>query len=70
MDQLEKLNYDLYQVAILLDSIPQKIQEVPELENRENILLIGKALSHIFELQQNVYKHRPDLKNIYDQKKD
>lgn len=68
MDPLEKINHDLYQAAILLDSIPKKIQEAPELENRENILLIGKALSHIFELQHNIHKHRPDLKNIYDKK--
>lgn len=67
MDQLKKINDDLYQAAILLDSIPSKIKSDPSLENRENILLIGKALSHIFELQNNIYKIRPDLKINYQQ---
>ncbi|ENU59394.1 hypothetical protein [Acinetobacter guillouiae] len=50
MNVLDTINSELHQAAMLLDNISGKIQEAPELENRENILLIGKALSHIFEL--------------------
>ena len=70
MNILDTINSELHQAAMLLDNISGKIQEAPELENRENILLIGKALSHIFELQKNIYEHRPDLKNIHKQNND
>ncbi|WP_445115471.1 hypothetical protein [Acinetobacter sp. WZC-1] len=66
MSILETINSDLYEIASKLDGIPKMIQEAPELENRENILLIGKALSHVFELQSNIHKIRPDLKKIYE----
>ena len=49
-------------IALKLDSIPKRIQEVPDLDHRENILLIAKALSHIFELQNNIQMVIPDLK--------
>lgn len=62
IDILKAINDELDRIAIQLDKIPQKIQQAPELQNRENILLIGKALSHIFELQSNIHKHRSDLK--------
>ena len=70
MNVLDTINSELHQAAMLLDNISGKIQEAPELENRENILLIGKALSHIFELQKNICEHRPDLKNIHEQNND
>ncbi|WP_419820329.1 hypothetical protein [Acinetobacter sp.] len=70
MKILDIINSELPQAAMLLDNISGKIQEAPELENRENILLIGKVLSHIFELQKNIYEHRPDLKNIHEQNND
>lgn len=62
MSTLETIYSDLYEIALKLDSIPKRIQEVPDLDHRENILLIGKALSHIFELQNNIQMARPDLK--------
>ena len=62
MSTLETIYSDLYEIALKLDSIPKRIQEVPDLDLRENILFIAKALSHIFELQNNIYMVRPDLK--------
>lgn len=62
MSTLETIYSDLYEIALKLDSIPKRIQEVPDLDNRENILLIGKALSHIFELQNNIQMVISDLK--------
>ncbi|CEI50988.1 hypothetical protein [Acinetobacter bereziniae] len=62
MSTLETIYSDLYEIALKLDSIPKRIQEVPDLDHRENILLIAKALSHIFELQNNIQMVRPDLK--------
>ncbi|MCM8510810.1 hypothetical protein J0904_01735 [Acinetobacter bereziniae] len=62
MSTLETIYSDLYEIALKLDSIPKRIQEVPDLDNRENILLIAKALSHIFELQNNIQMVIPDLK--------
>jgi predicted methyltransferase len=62
MSTLATIYSDLYEIALKLDSIPKRIQEVPDLDNRENILLIGKALSHIFELQNNIQMVIPDLK--------
>lgn len=59
---------DLSEIALKLGSILKKIQEVPDLEPRENILLIGKALSHIFGLQHNLANIRPDLKTIHEKK--
>ncbi|MDA3440750.1 hypothetical protein [Acinetobacter bereziniae] len=62
MSTLATIYSDLYEIALKLDSIPKRIQEVPDLDHRENILLIAKALSHIFELQNNIHMVRPDLK--------
>ncbi len=62
MSTLETIYSDLYEIALKLDSIPKRIQEVPDLDHRENILLIAKALSHIFELQNNIQMVIPDLK--------
>jgi len=60
MKILDIINSELPQAAMLLDNISGKIQEAPELENRENILLIGKVLSHIFELQKNIHEQNND----------
>ncbi|MCX5466322.1 hypothetical protein [Acinetobacter nematophilus] len=68
MSTLETIYSDLSEIALKLDSIPKQIQEVPDLEHRENILLIGKALSHIFELQHNLQKFRSDLETIQEKK--
>ena len=63
MTLLEKINSELNQAAIILDQITHKIQMAPELENKENILLIGQAMSNIFLIKKNIYEKNPELKD-------
>ncbi|WP_445116315.1 hypothetical protein [Acinetobacter sp. WZC-1] len=68
MTLLEKINSELNQASIILYQITHKIQMAPELENRENILLIAQAMSNIFLIQKNIYEHNPELKDSLSKK--
>lgn len=46
MSTLETIYSDLYEIALKLDSIPKRIQEVPDLDNSENILLIARVIAY------------------------
>ncbi|WP_336166671.1 hypothetical protein [Acinetobacter sp. 161(2023)] len=67
MTLLKTINSELNQAAIILDQITHKIQMAPELDNKENILLIAQAMSNIFLIQKNIYEHCPELKNSLSQ---
>lgn len=61
MDSLDRLNATLRIAASILDNAAGQIRDAALSPTREHIGSVGQALAHIFEIQNAIYKLRPDL---------
>jgi len=60
MPSLDTLNRDLTRAARAPDRAPAKIRDAG-LAPKRNIHRIGEALARIFDIQEDIYRARPDL---------
>ena len=67
MDSLERLNFTLKTSAYLLDSAAGQIRDAALSPTKEHIHKIGEALVAIYEIQQAIYKIKPELEPKYDE---
>ena len=67
MDALTKLNETLRVAASLLDSAAGQIRDAALSPTKEHIGSIGQALGHIFDIQNAIYKRRPELEPKYEE---
>src|SRR5512145_3009358 len=65
MADLKSLNDLLCAASRILDSAAQEIRDIPLSPTDNNILNIGEALSHIFEIQKQIYQNEPSLEPEY-----
>lgn len=65
MADLKSLNESLSAAARILDSAATEIRDIPLNPTKENISTIGKALSLIFDVQQQIYLIDPKLEPEY-----
>ncbi len=57
---LDRLDRQLRKSSRMLDDCARLIRDL-DLSSRENIRRVGQALVLIFEIQDQIYKRRPDL---------
>ena len=67
MDSLERLNFTLKTSAYLLDSAAVQIRDTALSPTKEHIYKIGESLVAIYEIQQAIYKIKPELAPKYDE---
>lgn len=67
MDSLTKLNDTLNLARSILDNAASQIRDAALSPTRENIMSIGHALVHIFDIQNAIYKLRPELEKQYEE---
>lgn len=67
MGTLVKLNETLRVAASLLDSAAGQIRDAALSPTKEHIGSIGQALGHIFDIQNAIYKRRPELEPKYEE---
>ncbi|MES2974710.1 MAG: hypothetical protein V4757_13930 [Pseudomonadota bacterium] len=67
MDKLAELHSRLRLVCGLLDGAASMIRDVPLSPTNAHILSIGSALSSVFEIQQAIYRLRPELEVAYEE---
>ena len=67
MNSLERLSFTLKTSAYLLDSAAGQIRDAALSPTKEHIHKIGEALVAIFEIQQAIYKIKPELEPKYDE---
>jgi hypothetical protein len=67
MDSLKRLNFTLKTSAYLLDSAAGQIRDAALSPTKEHIYKIGEALVSIYEIQQAIYKIKPELEPKYDE---
>ena len=65
MANLKYLNELLWAAAGILDSAAVEIRDIPLNPTKENISTIGKALTLIIDIQQQIYQVDPKLKPEY-----
>ncbi|MBN2520370.1 MAG: hypothetical protein JXB17_07700 [Bacteroidales bacterium] len=65
MADLKSLNELLSAAAHILDSAAGDIRDIPLDPTQHNIGVIGKALTLIFEIQQQIYKIDPKMEPEY-----
>lgn len=65
MGDLKSLNESLSAAARILDLAAKEIRVIPLNPIKDNISLIGEALSSIFDIQKQIYKANPDLEPEY-----
>ncbi len=65
MSDLKYLNELLSAASGILDSATAEIRDIPLNPKKENISRIGRALSLIFDIQQQIYKIDPKLEPEY-----
>jgi uncharacterized protein YciW len=61
MDRLQKLHRTLSTASSLLDLAAQQIREAQLEPTKNHITTIAYALAGVFDVQQSIYKHRPEL---------
>ena len=61
MASAETIHSLLANAARLLDEAATEIRDAHLLDKSTNIRRIGNALAEIFEIQHELYRHRPDL---------
>jgi hypothetical protein len=64
MASIESLHEKLLLASSLLDEAASEIRDIPLLPASDNIYMIGKALTEVFEVKQVIYLVRPDLKPV------
>lgn len=67
MDSLTKLNDTLNLARSILDNAASQIRDAALSPTKENIGSIGHALVHIFDIQNAIYKLRPELEKQYEE---
>ena len=65
MDRLTQLNATLRAAASLLDNAAGQIRDAALSPTKEHIGSIGHALAHVFDIQNAIYKLRPELAPKY-----
>jgi hypothetical protein len=65
MADLKYLNELLWTATRILDSAAEEIRDIPLNHTKENISTIGKALTLIIDIQQQVFRIDPKLKPEY-----
>jgi len=65
MDRLTQLDATLRAAASLLDNAAGQIRDAALSPTKEHIGSIGQALAHIFDIQNAIYKLRPELQPTY-----
>jgi hypothetical protein len=65
MADLKSLNESLVAAARILDDAATEIRDIPLNPKKDNISHIAEALSHIFEIQKEIYKVEPSLEPEY-----
>jgi hypothetical protein len=61
MHPLEDLHRTLRVAAMLLDSAAAQIRDAKLLPVKQNIRTVGESLAAIFEIQQLIYRQKPEL---------
>ena len=67
MDKFVELHSRLRLVCGLLDGAASMIRDLPLKPTNEHIQGIGSALASVFEIQQAIYKLRPELEVPYEE---
>jgi hypothetical protein len=67
VDALLKLHQTLKVAGSLLDSSASQIRDAALSPTKDHIYSIGKCLAEIFEIQQAIYKLRPELEEVYEE---
>lgn len=62
---LEQLDNELKQASKILDNCAYLIRNIPLEPTSTNIKNIGYALSYIFDIQNEIYKLKPELTPQY-----
>ena len=65
MPDLKSLNESLSAAARILINAATEIRDIPLNPTKENISTIGKALTLIFKIQQQIYMNDPSLEPEY-----
>jgi len=67
MDPLTQLNQTLRLASAMLDSAASQIRDAPLSPTKEHIESVGRALVCIFDIQNAIYKLRPELEPKYEE---
>lgn len=65
MADLKSLNETLSAAASILDYAAAQIRDIPLNPKRENISHVGEALTHIIDIQKQIYQIEPNLEPDY-----
>ena len=68
MDSLAKLNQTLNVAASILDSAAGQIRDAALSPTKMHIHSIGEALVALYEIQNAIYKLRPELETKYEER--
>lgn len=69
MASLESLNKSLNKASKALYEVSLEITDIPLAPKDQNIQLIAKILTNIFDIQELIYKQKPELKPEFLKKK-